>query len=219
MDIEGLGEKLIDQLVDASLVRGYADLYRLTEPQLAALDRMGSKSARNLLDGIAASKDRGLTRLLAALAVRHVGTRIAAVLARHFPSIDALAAADVDELAETGEIGPTIAASVRDYFQSDFGRETIDDLRSVGVAMHETASSDSGPLAGKTFVVTGTLRHSSRDQIQEQITRLGGRASSSVSSNTDYVVAGEKAGSKLAKAKQLGVPILTEDEFQRLVQE
>jgi DNA ligase (NAD+) len=220
MDIEGLGDKLVDQLVGQGLVTGYGDLYRLTLDQLMRLERMGRKSSENLLAGIEASKDRGLARLLNALAVRHVGARVAAVLADSFGSMDSLMAASVEQLSEINEIGPIIAQSVFDYLHSPHGQQTIADLRSLGIAMESAAPVGGGSraLEGKTLVVTGTLEHYTRDEIAELIARHGGRAASSVSSKTDYVVAGEKAGSKLDKARQLGVRVLTEGEFQALLE-
>jgi len=219
MDIEGLGDKLVDQLVAQKLVRNYGDLYRLSVEQVAGLERMGRKSAENLIAGIKASKDRGLARLLAALSIRHVGARVAAVLAEHFGSIDRLLAAEVEQLSAVNEIGPIIAQSVYDYLRSPLGSQTIADLRRLGVRM-ESAQAEgekSQVLAGKTFVVTGTLARYTRDEIEALITAHGGRATSSVSKKTDYLVAGEKAGSKLDKANELGVPVLTEDQFDRLL--
>jgi DNA ligase (NAD+) len=219
MDIEGLGEVLVDQLVGEGLVCDYGDLYRLRVEQLIDLERMGRRSSENLLAGIEASKDRGLARLLSALSIRHVGGRVAAVLAESFPSIDELMAARVDSLSEINEIGPIIAESVHDFLHSKFGSETIRDLKKLGVKMESAAPAPAGSraLEGKTLVVTGTLTKYTRDEIHELITRHGGRAASSVSKKTDYVVAGEKAGSKLAKARQLGVPVLGEEEFQQLL--
>lgn len=218
MDIEGLGDKLVDQLVDSGLVRGYGDLYRLQGEQLESLERMGRKSAEKLLAGIEKSKSRGLARLLNALSIRHVGARVAAVLAENFGSIAALQEADTEELAETMEIGPVIAASVHAFLQSEAGRGTIADLASVGVDMTAPLKPQAaGPLAGKTVVVTGTLAHYSREEIQELIVRHGGRSAASVSKKTDFVVAGEKAGSKLDKARELGVKVLSEEEFDSLL--
>jgi len=220
MDIEGLGDKLVDQLVGAKLVTGYGDLYRLESRQdrLLNLERMGRKSVDNLLDGIEASKRRGLARLLNALSIRHVGARVAVVLAEHFGSMDALMAASVEQLSEINEIGPIIAESVYDFLHGDFGSKTIEDLQQLGVQMASAAVAE-GPrlLEGKTLVVTGALTRYTRDEINELITQHGGRAASSVSKKTDYVVAGEKAGSKLAKAQQLGVPVLTEKQFEDLL--
>ncbi|HUT09241.1 MAG TPA: NAD-dependent DNA ligase LigA [Thermoguttaceae bacterium] len=223
MDIEGLGDKLVDQLVGEGLVGSYGDLYRLegTQDRLLALERMGRKSLDNLLDGIEASKNRGLARLLNALSIRHVGARVAAVLAERFGSMDALMAADVEQLGEINEIGPIIAQSVYDFLHSEFGSETIADLKQLGVKMESTAPAVAGPrlFEGKTLVVTGTLTKYTREGINELITLHGGRAASSVSKNTDYVIAGEKAGSKLTKAQQLGVPVLSEEDFEALLNE
>jgi DNA ligase (NAD+) len=220
MDIEGLGDKLVEQLVRDGLVRGYGDLYRLTLEQLTDLERMGKKSSENLLAGIATSKERGLGRLLNAIAIRHVGARVASLLAQHFGTMERLQAASADELSRVPEIGPVIAASVYDFLQSEFGRETIRDLAAAGVSMEapesERVAAD-GALAGKTVVVTGTLVKYKRDEIEGLITRHGGRAASSVSKKTDFVVAGENAGSKLAKAQELGVRVLSEYEFEELL--
>ncbi len=222
MDIEGLGDKLVEQLVNEKLVRRYGDLYRLTAGQLTDLERMGKKSSENLVAAIEASKTRGLARLLNALSIRHVGARVAAVLAEHFGSIDAMIAATQEDLSRVMEIGPVIAASVFEFLHGDFGRETIADLTDAGVDMTApkslaAAAAKTGPLAGKTLVVTGTLVDYSREEIEELIAKHGGRATSSVSKSTDYVVAGEKAGSKLDKAKKLGVPVLSEAEFKKLI--
>ena len=220
MDIEGLGDKLVDQLVNDGLVRSFGDLYALTLEQLTGLERMGQKSSEKLLAGIEASKDRGLVRLLNALAIRHVGARLSAVLAEHFGSMDKLAEAGEEELSEINEVGPVIAKSVYQYLHSEYGRATIAELARQGVNMESPLTAKKaagGVLAGKTLVVTGTLTKYSRDEIEELITQLGGRAASSVSKNTDYVVAGEKAGSKLDKAQALGVAVISEDEFDKLI--
>ncbi len=220
MDIEGLGDKLVEQLVGDRLVTRYGDLYRLTFDKLVELERMGKKSAENLLGQIVASKSRGLARLLNALSIRHVGNRVAAVLAEHFGSIEALEAASVDELSDVMEIGPVIAKSVHDFLHSDFGSHTIADLKQLGIDMtapKKAKVAAGGALAGKTIVVTGTLEKYKRDEIEELITQHGGRAASSVSKKTDYLVAGKEAGSKLAKAEQLGVKVLSEAEFEELI--
>lgn len=218
MDIEGLGEKLVDQLVRRGLVRSYADLYRLKMEDLVELERMGKKSSENLLQAIQASKGRGLARLLTALAIRHVGAKAAALLAEHFRSMDALRKASVEELSSIYEIGPVIAQSVYDYLHSPFGQETIEELRRVGVEMEQAAEkAASRALEGKTFVVTGTLKKYSRDQIHELIQRHGGRPTSSVSKNTDYLIVGDEPGGKLAKAQQLGVKIISEEEFETML--
>ena len=222
MDIEGLGDKLVDQLVNQKLVQNYGDLYRLTADKLLELERMGRKSAENLLAGIEASKDRGLARLLNALSIRHVGNRVASVLAERFRTIDALMAADIDQLSGTSEIGPVIAKSVYDFLHADFGRKTIDALRfqgvNMGAASAAVVAAEARKLEGKTLVVTGALAKYSRDEINDLIAQHGGHAASSVSKKTDYVVAGEKAGSKLDKARELGVKVLSEEEFEKLIE-
>jgi DNA ligase (NAD+) len=218
MDIEGLGDKLVDQLVNQGLVQSCGDLYRLKPEILLGLERMGRKSSEKLLEAIEASKGRGLARLLNALSIRHVGARVAALLADKFRSMDALAAASIEELSETNEIGSIIAKSVYDFLHGEFGRETIADLKALGVKMESAAIARKRTLEGKTLVVTGTLARYGRDEINEVIASHGGHAASSVSKNTDYVVAGEKAGSKLDKARELRVPVLTEDEFEQLLE-
>lgn len=221
MDIEGLGDKLVDQLVTANLVRDFADLYELTSPQLLELERMGEKSATNLLAAIEESKQRGLARLLNALSIRHVGSRVAAILAEEFGTMEKLQAATVEELSDINDVGEIIAQSIYEFLHNDFGSKAIDRLAEVGVAMEvEQVDSEATTLdtfAGKTFVVTGKLEKYTRDEIHSLVEKHGGRASSSVSKKTDYLVAGEKAGSKLEKAQKLGVEVLSEVEFQKLL--
>jgi len=219
MDIEGLGDKLVDQLVSCGLVTNYADLYRLDEKkdQLLALERMGQKSTDKLLVGINSSRGRGLARLLNALSIRHVGNSVSSVMANHFGTMERLQEATIEQLSEIHEIGDVIAASIFDFVRGDYGLKTIEDLRSCGVRMEaETKQASSDTLTGKTLVVTGTLSRP-RDEIKELITQHGGKVVSSVSKNTDYVVAGEKAGSKLAKAQQLGIQVLDEAQFEALI--
>ncbi|MBU6239309.1 MAG: NAD-dependent DNA ligase LigA [Planctomycetes bacterium] len=221
MDIEGLGEKLVNQLVDSQLVNSYADLYALKLDQLMSLERMGKKSAESLLKGIQESKSRGLSRVLNAISIRHVGQRVAQVLARRFGSADRLIATPQEELATVDEIGPIIAKSVFDFCHSEEGQQVIEQLAQAGVLLQTTAEDSvdaQGPLAKKTVVVTGTLKGYSRNEIESLIRKNGGTASSSVSRKTDFVVAGEEAGSKLDKAKELGVRVLTEDEFREMIQ-
>lgn len=219
MDIPGLGDALVDQLVANGLVRSLPDVYRLTLEQLVDLERMGKKSAQNLLEGIAASKERGLARVLTGLGIRHVGEHVADLLAEEFGSIDDLMAASEDRLSRVAGVGPVIAKSVYDFFQSTAGRKIVEDLCSQGVKLTEErkAKPAGADLSGKTFVVTGTLSHYSRDEIESLIKSLGGRATGSVSKKTSYVVAGENAGSKLDKARELGVAVLTEAEFDKLI--
>jgi DNA ligase (NAD+) len=220
MDIEGLGDKLVDQLVSQGLVKNYGDLYELTGESLLKLERMGNRSAEKLLAGIDASKSRGLARLLYALAIRHVGVSVARVLADHFPSMDALTAASASELSTIHEIGEVIADSVHAFLHSRHGLEIVKQLQSHGVVMEgETIAGkeERQLLAGKTLVVTGTLSTMTRDEVEELIRRHGGRAAASVSAKTDLVVAGEKAGSKLAKAKALKIRVVNESEFRKLL--
>jgi DNA ligase (NAD+) len=218
MDIEGLGEKLVHQLVSTGLVKSVTDLYRLTKDQLVNLERMGEKSAQNLLDGIEASKQRGLARLLAGLSIYMVGDSMAEILTQEFPTIDALMAASVEQLQVKG-FGPKRAQSVHNFFHSEAGRKLVAELRELGVKLTEDPKKKpaGSNLSGKTFVVTGTLKNYGRDEIEGLIKSLGGKATGSVSKKTDYVVAGENAGSKLTKANELGVKVLTEEEFDKLV--
>jgi DNA ligase (NAD+) len=220
MDIEDLGEKVIAQLVDTGLVRSIPDLYRLTKDQLVELDRMGEKSAQNLLERIEASKGRGLARVLTGLSIPHVGDTVADLLAEEFGSIDALLEASQERLGEIKGIGPVLAESVYQYFQAPAGRKIVENLRAAGLKL--TAEARAKPkggadLTGKTLVVTGTLQNYSREEIEALIKRLGGKATGSVSKKTDYLVAGENAGSKLDKAHQLGVKVLTEADFNKLI--
>jgi DNA ligase (NAD+) len=222
MDIEGLGEKLAYQLVDSGLVRDFGDLYDLSEEQLTQLERMGKKSAQKLLANIAASKSRGLARLLNALCIRHVGARVATTIAEHFGSMDELVAASEEELAEVEDVGPVIAASVYRFLHSDHGERAFRRLRDAGIDMtapKKTALSaaTAGPLSGKTLVVTGTLEKYTRDEIEALIEQHGGRAANSVSKATDYLIAGERAGSKLDKARRLNVAVITESQFEQLL--
>ncbi|MEC8781896.1 MAG: NAD-dependent DNA ligase LigA [Planctomycetota bacterium] len=218
MDIEGLGDKLVEQLVSGGLVTCYGDLYRLTADQLSSLERMGKKSSENLIQAVETSKTRGLEKLLTAMSIRHVGNTVAATLGRRFGTLDRLASATVEELSSIHEVGDAIAQSVVDFFDSDHGQRDVADLRSIGVSMEAVGQQELGDLLlGKTLVVTGTLNRHSRDEIQELIRQNGGKAGSSVSKKTDFLVAGEKAGSKLTKAKDLGIKIITEDEFLQMI--
>jgi DNA ligase (NAD+) len=219
MDIENVGEALVDQLIDAGLVKTFADLYRLKMDSLLELERMGEKSAQNVIDAIAQSKSQSLDRLLAGLGIRHVGGRVAFVLAQHFGSLDKLQKASAEELSAVHEIGDVIAQSVHDFFHGEAGRQVVAHLKQVGLdpKMEKPAAAGDRPLAGMTVVVTGTLEHFKRDEIERLIVDLGGRASGSVSKKTSFVVAGTDAGSKLDKAKDLGVEVLTEEEFRKKI--
>jgi len=214
MDIEHLGEKLAEQLVDRGLVRDVADLYSLRLEQLLALDRMAEKSAQNVLDAIERSKGRPLAAVLFALGIRQVGEALARDLANHFRSIEALQQASEQELSEVEGVGPIVAQGIRDFFENPANREVIRRLREAGVTMQHTATTVENPrIAGRTFVFTGTLQRLTRERAEALVRAHGGKTASSVSKKTNYVVAGAEAGSKLAKARDLGVPVLTEDEF------
>lgn len=218
MDIEGVGEVLVEQLVKAGLVERPSDFYRLSLESLTGLERMGEKSAKNVLSQLEASRTRGLKRLIYALGIRHVGTMGAELLAGRYASIDELAAARSEDMAVIDGIGPTISEAVVEFFQDQHNRELIEDLKAVGVATEKDESELEGSdlpqtFAGKTFVITGTLAGMERKEAEDAIKARGGKASSSVSRKTDYVVAGEKAGSKLEKARSLGVAVLDENEF------
>ena len=221
MDIANLGPAVIDQLVERGLVRHFADLYALKVEDLVGLERMGEKSSRNLVDSISASKARGPGRLLGALGIRHVGGRAAEVLVERYGSIDAIAEAPERELTEIDEIGPVIAQSVFAFFHGEAGCDAIARLKKAGASMTATrparVAAAGAPLAGKTVVLTGTLEKFSRKQAQDAIKAAGGRVTSSVSKNTDLVVIGAEPGSKADKASQLGVTIIDEAQFIRLM--
>ena len=220
LDIEGLGSKLIDQLVDSDRVRSPADLYMLTVQDFIQLDRMGEKSATNLVSALEGSKKTTFARFLYALGIRDVGEATAAALAAHFGSIESLEAATEEQIQEVPDIGPVVAAHVSHFMQQPHNREVIQQLRAAGVewpVQVRRAGAAEGPLAGKTFVLTGTLDSMSRDQASDRITALGGKVAGSVSKKTHYVVAGAEAGSKLKKAQELGVEVLDEAEFLRLL--
>ena len=221
MDIEGLGDKLVEQLVSAGLVRNYGDLYRLDKAQLLQLDRMGEKSAEKLLGAIAASKQRGLERLLTGLSIRHVGTTVARILAKRFQTLDRLAAQTAEELSQVDEIGTVIAESVAQFFRSPVGQEIVRDFRELELdfsAATTQAPLLSDKLAGQIVVVTGTLPSLSRDEAHALIEQHGGKTSGSVSKKTTLLLAGEEAGSKLQKAKDLGVKIVDEAVFRALLE-
>lgn len=219
LDIEAVGEKLAWSLIQNKLVYDPSDIYRVTKEQLIALERIGDKSAQNVLDNIAASKQRPLTRVLFALGIRYVGYQTAELLARAFGTMDRLREASLDDILAVEGIGPKIAESVHAWFHEAENLQLVDKLVAAGVNMTEEASTLSGPLAGLTIVVTGRLGHHSRTQIEQRIKELGGVVGDSVSKKTSYLVAGEDAGSKLAKAQKLGTPILDEAGFEALVAE
>jgi DNA ligase (NAD+) len=219
LDIDGLGEKIVDQLVDLDLVSTPADLYRLTLPVVAGLERMGEKSALNLLDAIAKSKDTTLARFVYGLGIRNVGETTARDLASHFGAIEPLMDADEAALQEVPDVGPVVAASLRQFFAERHNREVIQSLRRAGLRWTEGRRRPpvAGPAAGKTFVLTGTLPGMTREEATELIVARGGRVTGSVSKKTDYVVAGADAGSKLARAEALGIPVLDQAGLQKLL--
>ena len=212
MDIEGLGDKLVDQLVDAGLVRTLPELYTLGVAKLSALERMADKSAAKLVAALESSKHTTLARFLYALGIRHVGESTAKDLARHFGTLDALMDATREQLLEVNDVGPIVADSVQQFFAQPHHREIVERLRAVGITWPEGGAEQQGlrPLAGQTLVLTGTLPTMGRDQAQALIEAAGGKVSGSVSKKTAYVVAGAEAGSKLAKALELGVPVIDE---------
>jgi DNA ligase (NAD+) len=219
MDIEGLGDVMAQQLTERGLVRDIADIYKLDAGTLVTVPRTGPKSVENLLRNIERSKQRGLARLLYGLGVRFVGTQTAAILASDFGTIDAIADATEDELRRSEGIGPEVAGSVALFFKQKANREMIARLKRAGVetTAPKRARAADGRLAGKTFVLTGTLPRLTREEASELIVAAGGKVTGSVSKKTDYIVAGDEPGSKLAKAEQLGVTILDENALRRLL--
>ncbi len=220
MDIEGLGPALIEQLVDKKVIKDYADIYSLKLDDLEPLERMGEKSAQNLIDAIEESKIRDLHLLVCALGIQNIGTHAAEVLSKHFGTLDKLMKASVDELEEIFEIGNIMAKSIVDFFSNSHTQDVINKLNAAGVnlsATHKEANTVSD-LAGKSFVVTGTLNGYTRKEIEDIIKKLGGKVSSSVSGKTDFLIAGESPGSKFEKAEELGTAILNKEEFEKLIQ-
>ena len=227
MDIEGLGESLVDQLVEKGLVHDFADLYSLTPEALEGLERMGNKSAANVMAQLELSKNNELWRVLHGIGIRHVGERAAQLLAGTFGAVDALMAASTEDLEAVSDVGPIVAASLRAFFDEPRNQQLFARLRQAGLSMTQAVAEISksgsprqeGRLAGQTFVLTGTLESQSRDEAKRAVESLGGKVTSSVSKKTSYLVAGENPGSKLAKAEQLGVSTLSEEEFQALIME
>jgi DNA ligase (NAD+) len=218
MNIDGLGEKIVDQLLEKNVVKDFADLYKLDLDTLAGLDRMAEKSAQNLIDEIAASKKNSLARLIYAIGMPFVGERTAQLLAEHFCSMDKLASASAEQLMEVGEVGPKVAEGVLEFFSESANRKLIEHMKAVGVNMkEERAAPISAKFAGKTFVFTGTLINRTREAAEALVAAHGGKAGGSVSKKTSYVIVGADPGSKLAKAQSLGVSILDEGQFEKLV--
>lgn len=223
MDIEGVGEVLVAELVKADLVNRPSDFYKLTIDKLMALPRMGIKSAEKALKNIEGSKTRPLARLINALGVRHVGTTTAELLADNYPSIELLRNASVGELAAIEGVGPVLAQTIVEFFQEPQINQMLDELKQLGVRMEDHVEEKSRTalpqtLAGKTFVITGTLEKLERTEAEKAVKARGGKATGSVSKNTSYLVVGASPGSKLAKAQQLGIPVLDETEFLKLLE-
>ena len=216
MNIEGRGEALVNQLTERGMVKNVADIYKLTKDDLLQLERMGDKSAQNVMEEIGASKKLPLERVIFGLGIRFVGERTAQFLAEHFGSIDLLMQATVEELLEVQEVGPRIAESINEFFREPRNRDLVKQLREASLTLTGKKKQRGTKLAGKTFVLTGTLTHFTRDEAKKIIEDAGGRVSGSVSKKTDYVVAGSDAGSKLDKAKELGVAVIGEDEMKEL---
>ncbi len=223
MDVDGVGESLIDTLVSNGMITKVSDLYRLTEAQLLTLPKIAKKSAQNILAAIDASKTRPLANLIFALGIRHVGTTGAEVLAEKFQSLEKLAAASAEDIAGIEGVGPAISVGVVEFFHHPQTAQLIQDLKEVGVSLENTATEDSAPLpqtlAGKSFVLTGTLETMDRDTAEKSIKRRGGKVSGSVSKKTDYVLVGASPGSKLAKAQELGITIIDEAQFRQLIEQ
>jgi DNA ligase (NAD+) len=219
MDIEGLGEKLIDQLVDGGRVRSAADIYHLRPEDLSSLERMADKSAANVIAAIDRSRATTLARFIYALGIRHVGEATARDLADHFGALEPMLGASEEELLEVRDVGPVLAHSIRDFLAEPHNREVIDALRAAGVHFAEGPPKrpHDGPLAGRTIVLTGTLPSLSRDEAKSLLEAAGATVAGSVSKKTDYVVAGAEAGSKLAKAQALGIAVIDEPQLRALV--
>jgi DNA ligase (NAD+) len=218
MDVDGLGEKLAAQLVETGLVKSFADLYHLTRQKLLTLERMGEKSADNLLASIERSKQTTQPRFLYALGIRHVGESTARVLAEAFPDVRELYKASLEDITRVKDVGPTMAEVIHTFFHEPLNREAINALLAAGVTPAPPVVVKTGAFAGKTVVLTGGMSGMSREQAKEEIERRGGKVSGSVSRKTDLVVAGEDAGSKLKKAQELGVRIVDEQAFLQLLQ-
>jgi DNA ligase (NAD+) len=218
MDIEGMGDKLCAQLVESGLVQGFPDLYRLTREQLLSLERMGELSAASLLEGIDRSRNTTLRRFLFALGIRHVGEATARALAEHFRDIRKMYDAPVEEFARVRDVGPTMAEELRAWFEDADNRQTVESLLALGIQPEPPEQQAEGSFSGKSVVLTGALSSMSREQAREEIERRGGKVSGSVSRKTDFVVAGEEAGSKLEKARTLGVRVLDETAFRALLE-
>jgi DNA ligase (NAD+) len=220
LNINGLGDKIVDLLLAGNLVKIPSDIYRLTLAALTELPRLGEKSAQNLLAAIEKSRTAPLWRFIHALGIRHVGERTSQILAERFPTLAALRAAGEEELTGLNDIGPEVAASLREFFQNPLNHDFLEDLSGSALGLQPTAEESrggAGPLTGQKFVLTGTLSQFTRAEAKARLTALGGQVMSAISRETDFLVAGEAAGGKLAKAAALGVTVLSEDDLIRLI--
>ncbi|MGD8662704.1 MAG: helix-hairpin-helix domain-containing protein, partial [Desulfobacterales bacterium] len=217
-DLDGLGDKLVDQLVEKKLLTSYADLFKLDADTLAGLERMGAKSAANLIQAIESGRQISFARFIYALGIRHVGEHVAALLATHFESLEALVGCSEDNLIAIEGIGPVVAKSITSFFSREENLIIVERILNSGVQIILESHKMTGLLEGKVFVLTGTLEHMTRRQAKEMITAAGGKVSGSVTKNTNYVIAGESAGSKLAKARELGIDIIDEVAFREMVE-
>ena len=218
MDIDGLGENLVEQFIEKGLIENIAYIYALTFEDIASLKKNGTKFANNLINAIHDSKERPFYKLITALGIRHIGTKSAKTIAKHFKTIENLMNAEVEEIAELEDVGQIMAESIYQFFKQDQTIDLIEKLRDAGVNMKEEQNeSEDARFEGLTFVLTGSLENYTREEAGEIIERFGGKVSSSVSKKTSYVLEGEEAGSKLTKAQSLGVKIITENEFEKMI--
>ena len=220
MNIDGVGVSLVDQLVDGGLVKSVADLYSLTADQIKALERLGHKSAANIVANIKKSKSHPLPRVISALGIRFVGERTSRLLAEQFGSLDTIAQSSMEDLQKAGEVGPKVADSIHQFFREPLNRELVERLRAAGLVFEykSTQLASRGPLAGLTFVLTGTLSTMSREEAATRIERAGGKVSGTISRKTNYLVAGTDAGSKLSKARDLNIEVIDEPTLIRMLE-
>ena len=217
MDIDGLGYKIVEQLIEQGLIKNIADIYSLSLEEIASLKKNGKKFAQNLVDSINASKENDLYRLITALGIRHVGVKAAKILAKQFNTIDNLAEASIENLSTVEEVGPIVANSIKEFFEQQQTKDLISRLKQAGVnTERQKDENEDDRFGGKTFVLTGSLEKYSREEASNIIEKFGGKTSSSVSKKTSYLLAGEDAGSKLTKAQSLGVTVISEAEFEEM---
>ena len=217
MDINGLGIAIVEELIEKDLVKNISDIYNLKLEQIASLKKNGTKFAQNLIDAINASKQNDLSKLINGFGIRHLGTKTSKILAKRYKNMDSILEASLESISMIEDIGPVIAESVYNFFAQDQTRDLIEKLKEAGVYMEYKEETGDERFFGKTFVLTGSLERYSRDEASEIIERFGGKTSGSVSKKTSYVLAGEEAGSKLTKAQELGIPIISEAEFEEMI--